>query len=137
MCAITNHPARYHDPKTGLPYYNAYAYREIHRLIRGNYKFSGALGAWAGSGTYAAKGVPERFLNPAAKSEKQKMEEMKAQEQQQRATESKINGAHGQDAQQPMEGVETSDSVGKPNQIKQVEAVQPASAPVNAQRVQV
>ncbi|KAG9252793.1 YL1 nuclear protein-domain-containing protein [Emericellopsis atlantica] len=134
VCAITNHPARYHDPETGLPYYNAYAYREIHRLIRGNYKFSGALGAWAGSGTYAAKGVPERFLNPAAKSEKQKMEETKAQEQQQQATESKVNGAHGQPAQpaEPMEGVETTDALRTTDQIKQVEAVQPAPAAVNA-----
>lgn len=30
----------------------------------GEYRWSKLLGAWAGSGTYAARGVPERFLNP-------------------------------------------------------------------------
>ncbi|KAI1053705.1 hypothetical protein LB507_007101 [Fusarium sp. FIESC RH6] len=64
LCVITNHPARYRDPRTGLPYYNAYAYREIQRLTRGEYRWSHILGAWVGSGTYAARGVPERFLNP-------------------------------------------------------------------------
>ncbi|EAA28108.2 YL1-domain-containing protein [Neurospora crassa] len=67
LCVVTGHPARYRDPKTGLPYYNAYAYREIQRVHRGDYKFSALLGAYVGSGTYAAKGVPERFLNPNGK----------------------------------------------------------------------
>jgi vacuolar protein sorting-associated protein 72 len=62
VCVITNHPARYRDPKTGLPYYNNYAYREIQRLRKGDYKWSRLLGAWVGSGTFAAKGVPARFL---------------------------------------------------------------------------
>ncbi|KAF9769605.1 hypothetical protein IL306_012947 [Fusarium sp. DS 682] len=66
-CVITNHLARYRDPRTGLPYYNAYAYREIQRLTRGEYRWSHILGAWVGSGTYAARGVPERFLNPDKK----------------------------------------------------------------------
>ncbi|KAF4986674.1 hypothetical protein FDECE_15828 [Fusarium decemcellulare] len=64
LCVITNHPARYRDPRTGLPYFNAYAYREIQRLSRGEYRWSRILGAWVGSGTYAARGVPERFLHP-------------------------------------------------------------------------
>ncbi|KAF4449860.1 Vacuolar protein sorting-associated protein 72 like protein [Fusarium austroafricanum] len=72
LCVITNHPARYRDPRTGLPYYNAYAYREIQRLTRGEYRWSNILGAWAGSGTYAARGVPERFLNPDNKGPKKK-----------------------------------------------------------------
>ena len=63
---ITNHPARYRDPKTGLPFRNVHAYRQIQRLHRGEYRWSKLLGAWAGSGTYAAKGVPVRFLNPDA-----------------------------------------------------------------------
>ncbi|KAK3956818.1 YL1 nuclear protein-domain-containing protein, partial [Pseudoneurospora amorphoporcata] len=67
LCVVTGHPARYRDPKTGLPYFNAYAYREIQRVHRGDYKFSALLGAYVGSGTYAAKGVPERFLNPNGK----------------------------------------------------------------------
>ncbi|KAI2630938.1 YL1-domain-containing protein [Hypoxylon sp. NC1633] len=65
-CVITNHPARYKDPKTGLPYYNAYAFREIRRLWHGEYKWSSLLGAWVGSGSLAASGVPARFLNPDA-----------------------------------------------------------------------
>lgn len=64
LCVITNHPAKYRDPKTGLPYYNSYAYKEIQRLHRGDYKWSQLLGAWVGSGTFAARGVPERFLDP-------------------------------------------------------------------------
>ncbi|KAF5023358.1 hypothetical protein F66182_4596 [Fusarium sp. NRRL 66182] len=67
LCVITHHPARYRDPRTGLPYSNAYAYREIQRLTRGEYRWSQLLGAWVGSGTYAARGVPERFLNPDKK----------------------------------------------------------------------
>ncbi|GKT48004.1 uncharacterized protein ColSpa_08185 [Colletotrichum spaethianum] len=62
VCVITAHPARYRDPETGLPYFNAYAYREIQRLRRGEYKWSSLLGAWVGTCTYAARGVPERFL---------------------------------------------------------------------------
>ncbi|KAJ3463934.1 hypothetical protein MRS44_008720 [Fusarium solani] len=72
LCVITNHPARYRDPRTGLPYYNAYAYREIQRLIRNEYRWSCALNAWVGSGTYAARGVPERFLNPNKKGPEKK-----------------------------------------------------------------
>ncbi|KAH7308195.1 YL1 nuclear protein-domain-containing protein [Stachybotrys elegans] len=69
LCVITNHPAKYRDPKTGLPYFNAYAYREIQRLTKGEYKWSQLLGAWVGTGTSAARGVPERFLNPSKKRE--------------------------------------------------------------------
>ncbi|KAI1405796.1 YL1-domain-containing protein [Hypoxylon fuscum] len=65
-CVITNHPARYKDPKTGLPYHNAYAYREIQKLWHGEYKWSRLVGAWTGSGSYAATGVPARFLDPDA-----------------------------------------------------------------------
>lgn len=61
---ITNHPARYRDPKTGLPYYNSYAFKEIQRLHRGDYRWSRLIGAWVGSGTFAARGVPGRFLDP-------------------------------------------------------------------------
>ncbi|RYP62630.1 hypothetical protein DL769_007236 [Monosporascus sp. CRB-8-3] len=65
-CVITNHPARYRDPKTGLPYYNGYAYKEIQKLWRGDYKWSRLVGAWLGNGTQAASGVPARFLDPKA-----------------------------------------------------------------------
>ncbi|KAH6893552.1 YL1 nuclear protein-domain-containing protein [Thelonectria olida] len=67
LCVITNHPARYRDPKTGLPYYNAHAYREIQRLCRNEFHFSKVLNAWVGNGAFAARGVPERFLNPGGK----------------------------------------------------------------------
>ncbi|KAG6015704.1 hypothetical protein E4U43_004942 [Claviceps pusilla] len=65
VCVITNNPARYQDPKTGLPFYNMYAYKELQRLYHGEYKWSRLLGAWVGSGSQAAKGVPERFLHPS------------------------------------------------------------------------
>ncbi|KAK3322467.1 YL1 nuclear protein-domain-containing protein [Apodospora peruviana] len=67
LCVITNHPARYRDPKTGLPYYNSYAFREIQRVHRGDYKWSRLIGAYMGSGNYAARSVPERFLDPTKK----------------------------------------------------------------------
>ncbi|KAI0850988.1 YL1-domain-containing protein [Daldinia vernicosa] len=73
-CVITNHPARYKDPKTGLPYYNAYAFREIQKLWRGEYRWSRLAGAWMGSGSYAATGVPARFLNPDAPGPQKKTE---------------------------------------------------------------
>ncbi|KAK4230801.1 YL1 nuclear protein-domain-containing protein [Podospora fimiseda] len=61
LCVITNHPAKYRDPKTGLPYYNSYAYREIQRVHRGDYKWSSLLGAYVGRGDCTARGVPDRF----------------------------------------------------------------------------
>lgn len=65
-CVITSHPARYKDPKTGLPYYNAYAFKQIQKLYSGEYKWSSLVGAWIGTGTTAAIGVPARFMNPDA-----------------------------------------------------------------------
>ncbi|KAI1302604.1 YL1 nuclear protein-domain-containing protein [Xylaria venustula] len=65
-CVITNHPAKYRDPRTGLPYYNAYAFKQIQRLYSGEYKWSSLIGAWVGSETSAATGVPRRFLDPDA-----------------------------------------------------------------------
>ncbi|KAI1085730.1 YL1-domain-containing protein [Whalleya microplaca] len=73
-CAITHHPARYRDPQTGLPYYNAYAFREIQKLQRGEYKWSRMVGAWIGSGSFAATGVPARFLDPDAPGPPKKVE---------------------------------------------------------------
>ncbi|KAI0110508.1 YL1 nuclear protein-domain-containing protein [Nemania sp. FL0031] len=65
-CVITNHPARYRDPKTGLPYYNSYAFKQIRKLYSGEYKWSSLIGAWVGAGTSAAIGVPARFMDPNA-----------------------------------------------------------------------
>lgn len=61
VCAITGYPAKYRDPNTGLPYCNQYAYKEIQRLKRGEYRWSKLVGAYVGLGTYAARGVPDRF----------------------------------------------------------------------------
>lgn len=65
-CVITGQPARYKDPRTGLPYHNSFAYKEIQKLQKGEYKFSSLLGTWMGSGSMAAAGVPARFLDPSA-----------------------------------------------------------------------
>lgn len=48
LCAITNAPARYRDPATGLPYAGLDAYRKIRRLVSGGCTWSNLLGAWVG-----------------------------------------------------------------------------------------
>ncbi|KAH8673693.1 YL1 nuclear protein-domain-containing protein [Xylariales sp. PMI_506] len=65
-CIITNRPARYKDPKTGLPFYDCNAYKEIQKLQRGDYRWSQVVGAWVGTASLAAQGVPARFLDPNA-----------------------------------------------------------------------
>ncbi|KAK2626018.1 hypothetical protein QTJ16_004280 [Diplocarpon rosae] len=62
LCAITGLPARYRDPRTGLPYHSAFAYKEIQKLKRSEYKWSKLVGCYVGLGTHAARGVPDRFL---------------------------------------------------------------------------
>ena len=62
LCAITGYPARYRDPKTGLPYVNAYAYKEIQKLREGGVRWSSLLGCYVGPVATAARGVPEGFL---------------------------------------------------------------------------
>jgi vacuolar protein sorting-associated protein 72 len=98
LCVITNHPARYRDPKTGLPYYNSYAFKEIQRLHRGDYKWSRLIGAWVGSGTLAARGVPGRFLDPSKPNEDAKVATPHTpaeagQQDEQAGTETKVEGA--------------------------------------------
>ena len=61
-CAITGHPARFRDPRTGLPYVNAYAYKEIQKLREGGSRWSNLLGCYVGPIATAARGVPEKFL---------------------------------------------------------------------------
>lgn len=65
LCAITNYPAQYRDPQTGLPFANSYAYKEIRRLLRHEYKFSNILGTWVGTGSTAAHNTPGKFLDPS------------------------------------------------------------------------
>ncbi|KAF8851762.1 YL1-domain-containing protein [Acephala macrosclerotiorum] len=67
LCAITGYPAKYRDPSTGLPYCNQYAYKEIQKLKKGEYRWSKLVGAYVGLGTYAARGVPDRFREALVK----------------------------------------------------------------------
>ncbi len=62
FCAITSQPARFRDPKTGLPYANKEAYKEIQRLYDGGSQWSNLLDCYVGSATIVARGVPERFF---------------------------------------------------------------------------
>ncbi|KAI9659432.1 MAG: hypothetical protein M1821_001690 [Bathelium mastoideum] len=65
-CAVTDQPARYMDPHTGLPYASLYAYRMLRKTLEGRCRWSKLLGCWVGPeyelpfGKPAA-GVPERF----------------------------------------------------------------------------
>lgn len=61
ICAITSQPAKFRDPRTGLPYANAYAYSQIRRLQDGGARWSNLLECYAGSSHAVARGVPERF----------------------------------------------------------------------------
>ncbi|MCJ1383014.1 hypothetical protein MMC17_006127 [Xylographa soralifera] len=60
-CTITGHPARFRDPKTGLPYANSYAYKEIQKLCNGGSRWSSLLGCYVGPVASAARGVPDQF----------------------------------------------------------------------------
>ncbi|KAI0996096.1 hypothetical protein K3495_g12085 [Podosphaera aphanis] len=61
-CVITGFPARYRDPKTGLPYCNLFAYQEIQKLQRGEILWSDLASVYVGKGSIgAALGVPDRF----------------------------------------------------------------------------
>ncbi|KAL8944615.1 MAG: hypothetical protein Q9216_000312 [Gyalolechia sp. 2 TL-2023] len=61
LCEITEQPARYRDPRTGLPYADSYAYKEIQKLVNGGSRWSSLLGCYAGPTSSGARGVPERF----------------------------------------------------------------------------
>lgn len=80
LCVITNHPARYRDPKTGLPFYNTYAFKEIQKLMAGDFKFSQLTGTWVGRGDDAAAGVPARFTRPETEDERKERLERKERE---------------------------------------------------------
>lgn len=78
ICTITGLPAKYKDPKTGLWYSSAYAFKEIRRLEKGEYRWSGLVGGYVGGVDRpqgvgpqaktdgAALGVPARFSDPKA-----------------------------------------------------------------------
>lgn len=61
-CAITNYPAKYKDPKTGLYYSNLYAYKQLQKLQKGEIWWSDLVGSFVGSvSLIPAKGVPDKF----------------------------------------------------------------------------
>lgn len=62
LCAITGQEARYRDPLTGLGYVDAYALKRIRKVVRGEMRWSGVLGAFVGEvNGRVARGVPEGF----------------------------------------------------------------------------
>lgn len=65
LCAITEQPARYRDPKTGLAYVDSYAYKEIQKLANGGSRWSSLLGCYVGPTSSVARGVPDRFWKTA------------------------------------------------------------------------
>ncbi|OGM46273.1 putative signal transducer [Aspergillus bombycis] len=66
LCVITSLPSRYRDPETALPFANAYAYNEIRNTVAQKYAWSTMLGCYVGPAGVAARGVPDRFLDPKA-----------------------------------------------------------------------
>jgi vacuolar protein sorting-associated protein 72 len=64
-CALTGWPAKFRDPKTGLPYSGLMEYKMVHRLLAGGCQWSAMLGCWVGpaygSMGRPAKGVPDAF----------------------------------------------------------------------------
>ncbi|KAL4735066.1 YL1 nuclear protein-domain-containing protein, partial [Aspergillus similis] len=67
LCVITSLPSRYRDPDTSLPFANSYAYHEIRHTTAQKYTWSPMLGCYVGPAGIAARGVPDRFLDPNAK----------------------------------------------------------------------
>ncbi|KAG9648977.1 YL1-domain-containing protein, partial [Aureobasidium melanogenum] len=84
VCAITAKPARFRDPKTGLPYQGLDAYKALQRVSAGGCRWGGqGWDCWMGivaSGVMGrvARGVPECFITgkvPVKKEEKVKTED--------------------------------------------------------------
>lgn len=67
LCVITSLPSRYRDPDTSLPFANSYAYHEIRHTASQKYSWSSMFGCYVGPAGIAARGVPDRFLDPNAK----------------------------------------------------------------------
>jgi vacuolar protein sorting-associated protein 72 len=62
LCPITMHPAKYKDPKTGIPYANVFAYKVLQELKDHKFIWSSMLGCYVGrGGAPVARGVPEGF----------------------------------------------------------------------------
>ncbi|RDW74700.1 putative signal transducer [Aspergillus mulundensis] len=73
LCVITSLPSRYRDPDTSLPFANSYAYHEIRHTAAQKYSWSPMLGCYVGPAGIAARGVPDRFLDPNAKKTTKKL----------------------------------------------------------------
>lgn len=115
-CVITNHPARYKDPKTGLPYYDRGAFKKIRELERGEYKWSRLFGAWMGDGVSAAQGVPARFLDPNAPAPPKPVQEVKTEPQE----------GHQDASQKPLSS--TTSAKGETNEGDQAKRVESCSS---------
>ncbi|KAF7196359.1 hypothetical protein HII31_02426 [Pseudocercospora fuligena] len=67
-CAFTPFPAKFRDPKTGLPYADMLQYKNIQRILNDGCQWSSLLGCWTGprygSIGRSAVGVPEGFCRP-------------------------------------------------------------------------
>lgn len=58
---ITQKPAHFRDPLTGMPYADVQAYNELRKILRGDIRWSSLLGAYVGTAGSPARGVPEGF----------------------------------------------------------------------------
>ncbi|EME84712.1 uncharacterized protein MYCFIDRAFT_59867 [Pseudocercospora fijiensis CIRAD86] len=67
-CAFTPFPAKFRDPKTGLPYADMLQFKNIQRILNDGCQWSSLLGCWAGprygSIGRSAVGVPDGFCRP-------------------------------------------------------------------------
>ncbi|KAF8599242.1 YL1-domain-containing protein [Ceratobasidium sp. AG-I] len=67
VCAITGLSASYRDPRTGIPYANAYAFKTLTRLLRHEFVWSQEKGCYVGDeGLDGARGVPRGWTVAAA-----------------------------------------------------------------------
>lgn len=67
VCAITGLSASYRDPRTGIPYANAYAYKTLTRLLKHEFVWSQEKGCYVGDeGQNGARGVPRGWAVAAA-----------------------------------------------------------------------
>ena len=62
ICPLTGHPAKYKDPKTGIPYATGEAYSKVRQLVNNKYVYSPILQAYVQSvDQKPAAGVPAEF----------------------------------------------------------------------------
>jgi len=54
-CPITGLAAKYLDPRTGVPYANAFAFREISKILEHEYVWNGEFGCYVGQEEVASE----------------------------------------------------------------------------------